>query len=90
MEEVMNLEPFAEKWKAFNFDVEVADNGNDFESLHNAFEKLEQRNSDKPKCIIACTTKGNGISYMENKMEWHYLPMSDEQYNQAIVEANKI
>jgi transketolase len=88
MEDVLNLEPFADKWKAFNFDVEIAENGNDFDSLHTAFEKLENRNSDKPKCIIALTKKGNGVSYMENKMEWHYLPMSDELYSQALKEVN--
>jgi len=88
MEEVINLEPFNEKWKAFNFDVEIAENGNDFESLHKAFEKLEKRNSNKPKCIIANTTKGSGVSYMENKLEWHYLPMSDEQFKIAMDEVN--
>jgi len=89
-EDVLNLEPFIDKWNAFNFDVEIAKNGNDFESLHNAFENLERRNSNKPKCIIAKTKKGSGVSFMENKMEWHYLPMSDEQYIQAITEINKL
>jgi transketolase len=44
----------------------------------------------KPKLIIADTTKGKGIEYMENKMEWHYLPMSEELYNSALqlLEAN--
>ena len=88
MEEVLNLEPFVDKWKAFNFDVEIAENGNDFNSLNEAFDKLKKRNSDKPKCIIASTTKGSGVSYMENKMEWHYLPMNDEQFQQAIQEVN--
>ena len=88
MDEVLNLEPISDKWKAFNFDVEIAENGNDFSSLHTAFEKLEQRNSQNPKCIIARTTKGSGVSYMEDKMEWHYLPMSDEQFKLAIDEVD--
>jgi len=89
MEDVLNLEPFADKWKAFGFDVETTENGNDFASLDAAFEKLEKRNSDKPKCVIARTTKGSGVSFMENNMEWHYLPMSDQQFIQAMDEINK-
>ncbi|MGD0711494.1 MAG: transketolase [Bacteroidales bacterium] len=84
--EVLNLEPLADKWKSFNFDVAIAENGNDFNSLHIAFDKLCKTGSNKPKCIIAETTKGSGISFMENKLEWHYLPMNDEQYTQAIKE----
>jgi len=90
MDEVINLNPFVDKWKAFNFDVEIAENGNDFNSLQFAFEKVEKRNLNKPKCIIAHTTKGSGISYMENKMEWHYLPMTEDQYIMAIQEVNKL
>ena len=86
--EVINLEPLADKWRSFNFEVAVADNGNDFESLYSAFRNLGKINSDKPKCIIARTKKGNGISFMENKFEWHYLPMTDEQYIQALKEIN--
>jgi transketolase len=56
-----------------------------FNSLEDTFNQLDF-NNNKPKCIIANTTKGNGVSYMENKMEWHYLPMSDEQFQQAIKE----
>lgn len=86
MKEVMNLEPFIQKWESFNFDVAVADDGNDFNSLHNAFIELDNRNSSKPKCIIASTVKGKGVSFMENKLEWHYLPMTDDLYAQALKE----
>jgi len=88
--EVINLEPFADKWKAFNFEVQIAENGNDFDSLQIAFDKINKNNSDKPKCIIAKTTKGSGVSYMENKLEWHYLPMNEAQYSQALHEVNKL
>ena len=84
-EEVINLEPLKEKWESFNFEVSIATVGNDFESIDQAFNLLD-KNSDKPKIIIARTVKGSGVSYMENKMEWHYLPMSDEQYLTAINE----
>ena len=85
--DVLCLEPFAEKWKAFNFEVVEASGGNDFNSLLNAFEKAESSNSGKPKCIIAKTVKGSGVSFMENKMEWHYLPMSEDQHKMALYES---
>jgi transketolase len=85
--EVMNLEPIADKFRDFGFSVVHAANGNDFNSLDDAFIRLDGEKSVKPSCIIAKTVKGSGISFMENKMEWHYLPMSDEQYKKAIDEA---
>jgi transketolase len=85
-EDVLNLEPLSEKWKSFNFEVVVAENGNDFQSIASAFENLKQTDPGKPKCIIAQTTKGSGVSYMENKLEWHYLPMGLSQYEQALKE----
>jgi transketolase len=83
--DILNLEPLVDKWKSFNFDVYIADNGNDYSCLEETFKQLDFSN-EKPKCIIAKTTKGNSVSYMENKMEWHYLPMSEEQYQKAIME----
>ncbi len=83
-EDVLRLEPLADKWKSFGFEVAVADNGNDFASLGSAFSKLGA--GDKPRCVIANTIKGHGVSFMQNKMEWHYLPMSDAQYEQALKE----
>lgn len=88
-EEVINLEPLTEKWKSFNFDVVVSENGNDLKSLHSSFTTAGSLNSNKPKCIIARTIKGNGISFMENKLEWHYLPLTDDLYNLALSEINK-
>lgn len=82
--DILNLEPLREKLLAFNFEVAAAKDGNDFKALEAAFKELDFINSDKPRCIIAKTTKGNGVSYMENKMEWHYLPMNDEQYASAV------
>lgn len=87
--DILNLEPLREKLLAFNFEVAVAENGNDFESIAKAFDKLDSIKSSKPRCIIAKTTKGSGISYMENTIEWHYLPMNDEQFKSAINQINK-
>ncbi len=88
-QEVLNLEPFAEKWRSFGFYTVVAEKGNDFDSLHAAFSKLDLTVSEQPKCIIAKTVKGCGVSYMENAMEWHYLPMSEEQYQIALKELDE-
>lgn len=84
-EEVIELEPFADKWRSFGFEVCVASDGNDFASLDAAHRAL---GTGRPRCIVAQTTKGHGVSYMQNKMEWHYLPMSDEQYAQALADTD--
>jgi len=82
--DILNLEPIVDKWKSFGFAVAVAEDGNDFAGLARAHEVV--KNSDAPRCIIARTVKGHGISYMENRVEWHYLPMTDEHYAQALSE----
>ncbi|MDR2474860.1 MAG: transketolase [Bacteroidales bacterium] len=83
-EEILNLDSIKDKFLAFGFDVAIADNGNDLNNLDSAFNLLSDTN--KPRCIIAHTTKGAGVSFMENKLEWHYLPMNDDQYEMAIKE----
>lgn len=82
--DILDLEPLQKKLQAFNFEVVEIKNGNDFYELEKAFKKLDKIDSQKPRCIIAKTTKGSGVPYMENKMEWHYLPMNDEQFDLAI------
>ncbi len=82
--EILNLEPISDKWRSFGFTVAVAENGNDFASLAGAYQQLQHATG--PSCLIARTTKGHGVSYMQNKMEWHYLPMTDDQYDQALRE----
>jgi transketolase len=83
--EVCNLDPLEDKWRAFGFETQVAGNGNAFEDLAAAFGRFSPQPAG-PRCLIARTVKGHGVSYMENKMEWHYLPMNDEQYQQALQE----
>jgi transketolase len=84
--DVLNLEPLSAKFEYLGFNTVIAENGNDFNSLHATFETLDNSSSTQPRCIVAKTTKGHGVSFMENKLEWHYLPMSDEQYRQAQIE----
>lgn len=80
-EDIMPLEPLAEKWKAFNWKTKVIDG-------HNIAEIIEgiqwaKQNSGSPSVIIANTTKGKGVSFMENSHEWHGKPPSPEEYEKA-------
>jgi transketolase len=79
--DILKLEPVADKWRAFGFAVAVANDGNDFASLARAHAELA--GATGPRCVIARTVKGHGVSYMQDKMEWHYLPMTAAQYDQA-------
>ena len=83
--EVLDMEPFADKWRAFGFDVREID-GHDFREIDAA---LSAAPGAGPRCIIAQTTKGRGVSFMENRLEWHYLPMSDDQYRVAVEELDR-
>jgi transketolase len=82
--DVLQLEPIVDKWRAFGFAVAVAENGNDFNSL--ALAHTQVSNSAGPRCVIARTIKGHSISFMQDQIEWHYLPMKDAQYAQALEE----
>lgn len=86
--DIVDTEPLRKKFGAFNFEVVECEDGNDFERLHKAFGELDARGSGKPKCIIAKTVKGSGISFMEDRFEWHNLRLTDEQYLQALREVN--
>lgn len=77
--DVLDMEPMAEKWKVFGFDTREID-GHDFEQIHDACTDLDPK---RPRCVIARTTKGKGVSFMEGKLEWHYLPMTDEHHRIA-------
>ncbi|HTV21707.1 MAG TPA: transketolase [Polyangiaceae bacterium] len=78
--DVLDPEPFVDKWRAFRFRCEEVD-GHDFAKLHEALRKPPE---DAPTCIVARTVKGKGVALMENKLEWHYLPMTREQYDRAL------
>jgi transketolase len=88
--DVCTLEPLYDKWSSFGFAVTSAPDGNSFVDLDAAHKRLaESIDSAKPRCIIARTKKGHGVSYMEDRMEWHYLPMSEKQYAQALRETEE-
>ena len=80
--DVLDISPLAERWAAFGWDVREVD-GHDPERLAAEIEALDTRQGP-PHVIIARTTFGKGVSYMESKIHWHYWTMSDEQYADAI------
>lgn len=79
-EDVMALEKFAEKWRAFGWDV-VETDGNDMDALVAYFES--QGEGGKPHCLIAHTVKGKGLPFAENRAEWHHKVPTDEQLREA-------
>ena len=80
-EDVLKLEPIEEKWSSFGWHVSHA-NGHCYDSLLKAFARSREV-LDKPSVIIAETTKGKGISYMEGRHEWHYLVGNESQIKKA-------
>lgn len=84
IEEVKGLDCIESKWKSFGFNV-ILCNGNNIESLVNAFENARQTKG-KPSIIIAKTIKGKGVSFMEGKVEWHGKAPSEDEYNKAMEE----
>ena len=83
-EDIMPLEPLAEKWRAFNWHVLTID-GHDFRQIFAAIEEA-QRTKGRPTVILARTVKGKGVSFMENKIKYHGAATTDEEYQQALAE----
>ena len=82
-EEVMGLENLHDRFQSFGWHVIEVKDGNQIESLHQAFEEAKQVKG-KPAVIIANTVKGKGSPMMENKAEWHHHVPSDEEYEQIM------
>ena len=81
----IELSPFADKWKAFGWNVIEID-GHTHEEIRNALKDTHNENN-KPTVVIANTIKGKGISFMENNILWHYrFPHEGEEYDNAVRE----
>ncbi|WP_420146404.1 transketolase [Sphingobium sp.] len=83
-EDTNALEPLADKWRAFGWDVAGVD-GHDHAALISTFDAACRPRS-KPLCIIANTQKGHGVSFMENQAGWHHGVPNADQYAQALAE----
>ncbi len=84
VKEVLDLEPFADKWQAFRWAVREVD-GHDHGQIRAALESVPFERG-RPSVLIAHTVKGKGVSFMENQLAWHYKSPSDEQLAQALRE----
>ena len=81
-EETKRLEPLAEKWASFGWEVREV-NGHDHAQLLDTFRQL---GTARPVCVIAHTVKGKGVSFMEDRVEWHHKVPSAEQVEGALQE----
>ena len=82
--QVLSLNPMAARWRAFGWDVHDV-NGHDLAAMHETVSQLDTA-SGPPHVLIAHTVFGKGVSYMEGQIKWHYWPMSDDEYSQALRE----
>lgn len=82
-DDVMAVKPVDKKFKAFGWNVQVID-GHNFNEIVEAIENAKK--SRKPNMIIANTIKGKGVSFMENKCEWHGKAPNQEQYEMGVSE----
>lgn len=84
VEETLRLEPFSDKWRSFGWEVKEVD-GHDYEALTEALD-VHPFKDERPVCVIAHTTKGKGVSFMENSVLWHYRSPQGEEYEKALKE----
>jgi transketolase len=84
VEEVLALEPFADKWRAFGWAVEEID-GHDVHAIGDVLSRLPLQR-EKPTCIIAHTVKGKGVSFMEDRLLWHYRCPRGDELHDAVAE----
>ena len=82
---IINQQNLATQIEAFNFNVTEVDGHNE-DDLDNAINDLFSLQNNKPSCIVANTIKGKGVSFMENKNDWHYLRLDKALYEQALLE----
>jgi transketolase len=82
--DVLDLAPQAARWEAFGWDVHEPD-GHDVEGLVATLEALGTT-AGRPHVLLARTTFGKGVSFMESRIEWHYLPLTPELHRQALGE----
>ena len=84
VEDILNLEPFAEKWRSFGWSTTEID-GHDVGQLAEALTQVPHE-PGKPTCVLAHTVKGKGVSFMEDDVLWHYRAPDDTELSGAIDE----
>ncbi len=86
-EQVMNQKSQEQRWAAFGWNV-ISVPGNDLDAIDGAVE-IAKRVKDKPTVIVAHTTKGFGVSFIENQVGWHHHVPNDEEYAAALKELDE-
>jgi transketolase len=86
VEDTIALEPFVDKWVSFGWEVRETD-GHDHAQLKKVLEAPSE--SGRPVCVIAHTTKGKGVSFMEHSVLWHYRTARGDEYDRALQELEK-
>jgi transketolase len=84
-EDVLGLEPFADKWRAFGWEVVEVD-GHDHDQLRTALARRSGVQHARPRVVIAHTTKGKGVDFMEGRVEWHTLVPTSEHLETALAQ----
>ncbi len=82
--DVVDLEPFADKWTAFGWAVREI-NGHNLEEIETTLSSVPFE-TGRPSCVIAHTVKGKGVSFMEDELLWHYRNPQGEEYERALAE----
>jgi len=86
-EDVMALESIRDRWTAFGWDV-IDMNGDDMQNIMDTFGAIDYTNG-RPHLLISQTTKGKGVSYMENVPKWHHGVPTEDEYRQALKEIDE-
>jgi transketolase len=86
--DVLCLDPLKKKFTSFNWEVKEV-NGHDINQLEKVFYNAKKIKSGKPHCIIAHTIKGKGVTFMENRLSWHYQSPDKNEYKKAKMQINK-
>ncbi len=84
VKDVIDLDPLAAKWSAFGWATHELD-GHDLRALEKAFSRIPF-DPARPSCIIAHTVKGKGVSFMEDKLQWHYTAPKGDELARALAE----
>lgn len=84
VKEVLDLDPFAAKWRAFGWAVREID-GHNLDEVETALSQVPYEQG-RPSCVIAHTVKGKGVSFMEDKLLWHYRSPQGEEFKAALAE----
>ena len=82
---VLDLSPLEARWAPFGWQTQVVD-GHDLGQLTQALSSVS---SNAPRVVVARTVFGKGVSFMEGQIKWHYMPMNDDEYRQAVEQVDR-